>query len=246
MQAEKRRVKKKRCPTRSANRHRSRRLVSWTAKHRPVSGGKRRRAKQAMPLQGSHHLLRRRCCQPLLAGCPPPASTRRAVFLAVRTTSPCRCRCNDTGRHTNLAGPRLERLPDMAYAARRSPSCPASGPWCRGLAARLAVPRIADPCRTLSRLRASAFLAAQLARTAPLLGSAACRSVAHRCAVRPGNQHPATSHANCVEATPSPAPASLPQPLRPQPWMWWSHGPSRRPCPSLLADGLVGQTCESG
>ena len=26
--------------------------------------------------------------------------------------------------------------PDMAYAARRSPSCPASGPWCRGLAAR--------------------------------------------------------------------------------------------------------------
>ena len=28
----------------------------------------------------------------------------------------------------------LERLPDMAYAARRSPSCPASGPWCGGLA----------------------------------------------------------------------------------------------------------------
>ena len=98
----------KRCPLRSGNRHRSRRLVSWTAK--PVSGGTRCRAKQAMPLQGSHHQFRRRCCQPMLAGCPPtPASTRRAVFLAVRTTSSCRCKCNDTGRHTGLAIPSQQR-----------------------------------------------------------------------------------------------------------------------------------------
>eukprot|EP00439_Symbiodinium_sp_Y106_P074071 s1438_g14.t1 len=49
-----------------------------------------------------------------------------------------------------------QRLPDMAYAARRSLSCPASVPWCRRLAARLAVP-------PLPYTLAIAFLAAQFA-----------------------------------------------------------------------------------
>ena len=44
------------------------------------------------------------------------------------------------------------------------PARPASGTWCGGLAARLAVPRIADPYRTLSRSRAPALLATLVSR----------------------------------------------------------------------------------
>ena len=69
---------------------------------------------------------------------------------------------------SHLTGPRLERLPHMAHAPRRRSPRPTSGARCRGLAAWLAVPRIADAYRTLSRSRAPALLAAQFARTAPL------------------------------------------------------------------------------
>ena len=109
------------------------------------------------------------------------------------------------------------------------PACPASGPWCRGLAARLAVPRIADPYRAHSRLRASAFLAAQLARTAPLPGRAACRSVAHRCAVRQATSIPPQAMQIALRRRLRLPLPLFPGPLRPQPWMWWSHGPFRRP-----------------
>ena len=63
------------------------------------------------------------------------------------------------------------RLLDVT--GRRSPR-PASSAGCRGLAAWLAVPRIADPYRALSRSRAPATLAAQFARSAPLPSRTAC------------------------------------------------------------------------
>ena len=94
----------------------------------------------------------------------------------------------------------------------------------RGLAARLAVPRIADPYRTLSRSRAPALLATQFPCIAPLPGRAACRPLAHRHTVRHGHQHPATSHAGCLEASLAPASACCPDVV--EPWMLSATMPS--------------------
>ena len=77
------------------------------------------------------------------------------------------------------------------------------------LAAWLAVPRIADPYRTLSRSCVPALLAAQLACLSPLPSETACRSMAHRHTVRRGKPHPATSDANRFEASRAPAPVFL-------------------------------------
>ena len=122
---------------------------------------------------------------------------------------------------------------------------PPVAPGARRLAAWLAVSRIADPYRTLSRSCASSLLAAQLTCPSPLPSGTACRSMAHCHTVRRGKPHPAPGDANRFEASLAPALASLLQPLRPQPRMRWRHGPLRRSCPRLPENRLVGQTCQS-
>ena len=113
------------------------------------------------------------------------------------------------------------------------------------LSRRLAVPRIADPYRTLSRSRAFALLAALFACTSSLSSGTACRCMAHRHTVRRSKPHPATSDANCPAASPTAASTSLHRTLRPQPGMWWRRRPLWRRCPRLPEDRLVGQTRQS-
>ena len=100
------------------------------------------------------------------------------------------------------------------------------GTWRRGLAARLAVPRIADDYRTLSRSRAPALLAAQFERTAPLPGRATCPATARLTDIPQAMQialkrrlrlplplapSAQTSHGAGAERRPSPGPRARPR-----------------------------------
>ena len=79
----------------------------------------------------------------------------------------------------------------------------------------------------LSRSHAPTLLAAQFARAAALHvlpSGAARRCMAHRHTVRHGHQHPATSHAGCLEASLAPASACCPDVV--EPWMLSATMPS--------------------